>query len=78
LSFTIIGDAVNTANRLQSVPRQLGAPLVASDTVVQAIKAGAGVESKAVAAPPNLRDRGKYELRGRRAPVHIWTWDTDA
>ncbi len=75
LSFTIIGDTVNTANRLQGLTRTLAAPLVAADTVVQAIKAGADPEL--TLALSNLRDRGEHKLRGRRAPVHIWTWDAD-
>ena len=75
LSFTIIGDTVNTANRLQGLTRTLATPLIAADAVVQAIKAGA--EPEAVAALSNLGDRGEHELRGRRAPVRIWTWDAD-
>ncbi len=34
LSFTIIGDTVNTANRLQGLTRALATPLVAADAVV--------------------------------------------
>jgi adenylate cyclase len=74
LSFTIIGDTVNTANRLQGLTRTLATPLVAADAVVQAIQVDG---TAAVAAVTNLRDRGEHELRGRRAPVHIWTWDAD-
>ena len=41
LSFTVIGDTVNTASRLQSLTRELGMPLVVSDASVVAI-AGEG------------------------------------
>jgi adenylate cyclase len=67
LSFTVIGDTVNTASRLQGLTRTLQTPLVAASAVVQAIEAAA--------VPQRLRNYGEYELRGRSAPVRIWTWD---
>ena len=67
LSFTVIGDTVNTASRLQGLTRALETPLVVGDTVVQAI------QDAAVLA--GLHDRGVHEVRGRIAPVRIWTWD---
>jgi adenylate cyclase len=67
LSFTVIGDTVNTASRLQGLTRTLETPLVVGDTVVQAI------QDAAVLA--GLHDRGVQEVRGRIAPVRIWTWD---
>ena len=67
LSFTVIGDTVNTASRLQGLTRTLETPLVVGDTVVQTIQ-----DATALAG---LHDRGVQEVRGRIAPVRIWTWD---
>ena len=46
MSFTVIGDTVNTASRLQDVTRSLGTPLVVSDELVRKI----GEASDAVVA----------------------------
>ncbi len=71
MSFTAIGDTVNTAARLQVLTRSLGTPLVVGDAVVQAIRA----QSPEIAAERigGLEDRGEYNLRGRTTPVRIWT-----
>jgi len=42
LSFTVIGDTVNTASRLQVLTRNLATPLVVSDALVAAVQASAG------------------------------------
>ena len=72
LSFTIIGDTVNTASRLQGLTRDLQTPLVVSDAVVRAI--GASPQPDVTAGLARLHDRGEQALRGRSAPVRIWTW----
>jgi adenylate cyclase len=72
LSFTVIGDTVNTASRLQGLTRTLETPLVAADAVVQAIDAAP--DGDAAAALALLEDRGAHEVRGRSQAVRIWTW----
>ena len=71
MSFTAIGDTVNTAARLQTLTRSLKTQLVVSDAVVRAIQAS----SPEIAAERigRLEDVGEHSLRGRASPVRIWT-----
>jgi adenylate cyclase len=71
MSFTAIGDTVNTAARLQALTRSLDTPLVVGDTVVQAIRASS--PELAAERIGQLEDRGEHSLRGRASPVRIWT-----
>jgi adenylate cyclase len=73
LAFSVIGDTVNTASRLQGLTRTLQTALVVSDAVVTAVKTSG--EAKAAAALLHLHDCGERELRGRTALVRIWTSD---
>ena len=74
MSFTVIGDTVNTAARLQTLTRVLGTPLVVGDPLVAAVKA----RSPEIAARlvDQLQDQGEQSLRGRGGPVRIWTRKT--
>jgi adenylate cyclase len=71
MSFTAIGDTVNTAARLQVLTRSLKTQLVVGDPIVRAIQA----LSPEVAAERigRLEDLGEHSLRGRASPVRIWT-----
>jgi adenylate cyclase len=70
-SFTVIGDTVNIAARLQALTRSLETPLVVGDALVKAIKS-AGADG-ALALASRLRDRGEQALRGRASMIRIWT-----
>ena len=69
LSFTVIGDTVNTASRLQALTRSLETPLVVGDPLLSAIKA---VPSSARLID-QLLDRGEQVLRGRDGTIRVWT-----
>ena len=73
LSFTVIGDMVNTAARLQGLTRVLNTPLVAGDALVQAIRALPRANGEDPLA--RLHDGGEHTLRGRAGPVRIWTYE---
>ena len=70
ISFTAIGDTVNTAARLQTLTRSLKTLLVVSDAVVQAIRTSA--PEIAVERLGRLEDLGEHNFRGRESPVRIW------
>jgi adenylate cyclase len=71
LSFTVIGDTVNTASRLQGLTRSLGTPLVVGDALVSAVAAlPPGIAAGLLGA---LEDQGEQALRGRSGPVRVWT-----
>jgi adenylate cyclase len=71
MSFTMIGDTVNTASRLQGLTRTLKTPLVVGGPLVDAIRAGASETAAALGS--ELLDYGEQQLRGRAAPVRVWT-----
>ncbi|HSI01386.1 MAG TPA: adenylate/guanylate cyclase domain-containing protein, partial [Reyranella sp.] len=71
LAFTVIGDTVNVANRLQGLTRELRTPLVVADAVLRQI--GGGQAPDQATLPIRLEDRGERELRGRTAAICIWT-----
>jgi adenylate cyclase len=69
LAFSVIGDTVNTASRLQGLTRTLGTPLVIGDALV----ASARATPSAADLLAGLSDQGEQNLRGRSEPVRVWT-----
>jgi adenylate cyclase len=65
MSFTVIGDTVNPASRLQALTRELATPLIVSDALVRAVEIGSGRD--VVKLLGRLKDRGERDSsRARR------------
>jgi class 3 adenylate cyclase len=71
MSFTVIGDTVNTASRLQGLTRTLKTPLVVGGSLVDAIHTGHSETAAALVS--QLQDQGEQPLRGRAGEVRVWT-----
>jgi adenylate cyclase len=69
LEYTVLGDTVNVASRLERLTRETGTPLMVSDDLVRAVR-GCGVEPAALVE--GLRRDQASTVRGRREPVAIW------
>jgi adenylate cyclase len=64
LEFTVIGDTVNVASRLERLTREIDLTIVASEDLMRA----------AGGPPPDFVDFGELTLPGRAAPVRLWGW----
>jgi adenylate cyclase len=68
-TYTVTGDPVNVASRLQHITRELGVVIAASDAIIEAARSidGGRLVEGFVEMP--LRT-----LRGRERPIGIWGW----
>ena len=69
LEYTVLGDTVNVASRLERMTREAGVPLIVSDDLVMAVR-GCG-EDPCVIIKDLFRDTERT-VRGRRQPIAIW------
>jgi adenylate cyclase len=69
LEYSVIGDTVNIASRLERLTREFDSPIVVSDDLVKAV-AAAGDAGKAMLG--QFSEAGVQEIRGREAGIPVW------
>jgi class 3 adenylate cyclase len=72
LEFTVIGDAVNIASRVEAYCRDLNAAVLVTDEFMQALLAEGSFD-----VANAFSDEGKHLLRGRREPIHLYSVKAD-
>jgi adenylate cyclase len=68
LEYSVIGETVNLASRLESATKEFGVPLVFSASTYEAIRARAS----------DVRDLGLTKLKGFDSPIHVYTLNVGA
>ena len=75
LSFTVIGDVVNTASRMEGLTRELDAAIVVSEEVIEAVRREAPDDEKTLLA--GFEKVGKSKVKGKSASVDLWVLRRD-
>ncbi len=65
LEFTLIGDTVNVAARIEQLTKTTGDAILLTQQTVEAL----------VCRPPGLTDRGSHALKGKSAPTEVFGLD---
>jgi adenylate cyclase len=69
MAFTVIGDTVNSASRLEGLTRVLDTDLVVSETLVQRVREEAAGEDLAILE--GLEEAGEQEVKGRYGKILV-------
>lgn len=69
LEYTVLGDTVNVASRLENLTREVGAQLVVSNELVTAVE-NRGDDPRGIL--PDLRRDASRSVRGRQKPIEVW------
>ncbi len=70
LEFSVIGNTVNVASRLESLTRELGCALIVSDDAVARAKAEAGDAQEL----PGFAKQSAQQIRGLERPIAVWAY----
>jgi class 3 adenylate cyclase len=65
LEYTVHGDTVNTASRIEGMTKTVGGPLLLAESTRDAL----------LRQPQDLRHVGEFDVRGRDSTVSLWTVD---
>src|SRR5262245_60732041 len=65
--FTVVGDTVNVASRIEAMSRTLKVAILASDAVVAAVQRENGDEFL-----DGFQDLGTHTIRGHKSAFRLW------
>ena len=69
LEYSVIGDTVNTASRLEHLTRQMNSPIVVSERLLDAMDKNS---SSAKAMLEKFSEAGVQDIRGREVGIALW------
>jgi adenylate cyclase len=64
LEYTVHGDTVNTASRLEGMTKTTRQSVLISDSTRQAL----------LRPPSDLIDLGEFDVRGKQSSIRLWTF----